>query len=1002
MPENLLEINYAKHTLNGLHCIPNIKEFIAELARRGRDFDYDVIRQILLMNSKPEIQNIPDDINHVIAYYLSKSDKAKDIIPNFLDRNTINKPYACSTGKVGSQPSEYSLFNNSVMLGSIETLKILIAHGADPAFIDKFGMTSLHYAASFGKMDVLKFLIEHTSARNLINHPNNDDGFTPLHMAAINTSNGAEKAAKKSGKVTILQYLKKHGANENLLSTSGAKYNDLIKISGSFEKDSEDFVEIGFAEDKSYGINLDNDFLDGFGNLYQLLALKTSGNLSNNNLKTFLNNAVKALEKLYNSPKYNKFVFDPENLENEGSIRIANTLQMFKAFAYEYKKSEQRTSSALNKTYDDLEAFIVRHHTKFGMYSELKNFFNTYYDIYDHKRDFENCIKYNELSLKVEELNSDKMSYKEKFLIYLEDGIVFYQTLDHKKSLSFINKAKELILKERGKLLQNEPSNLVKIAELDNDWDKILMEEFSLNSDNQDNESAYKASLELKNEVLHHECIKVIKKTNGENFDNSQEEKISDSSIALASLKKMQKGNTVEISTNRIDVTLDQNQSQDWAKEFEEISSSIDGERFVSTYSIPVNLANRLIELYSKKNFEKSLSLINYYYQKYPSVMTKHSYLKLKHFEFLLYEGNGDFEKSNKVLEDLIGNIDSHCDSVSEYVQNIWKSRILEAITNKDFDKIEAYIGTIRDKYTVNKGIWHEKTSKLLKIASSYLSGYKDFIQQFTLQEEQIVDTKTESEFQNFIRVDLEDVSEDATTDYSSQLASANVIEHEISVSTPNKIAKRQHKYFQTLKKIQVNTGNSTHSMYQGWKIGANSYSAKYNQSYPVDSFVKAVKIHSGAGADYFGAISPVLASSLDTTTLDRFKNALEKGLVSRNYGQNGVKYFKGSVYTLKIDDDIRLYGNVVYHNKMKENEFIIIFDKTVIHSQLGDLINSSALRVEDCEAWYTNFENITSYSYPADDNSVREVPLEEIDNDKDIPPLEPIEREINGDQNDL
>ena len=175
------------------------------------------------------------------------------------------------------------------------------------------------------------------------------------------------------------------------------------------------------------------------------------------------------------------------------------------------------------------------------MYRVLKNFFNTYYNIYDHKRDFENCIKYNELSLKVEELNSEKMSYKEKFLIYLEDGIEFYETLDHKKSLSFINKAKELILKERDKLLQNEPSNLAKIAELNDDWDQILLKEFGLNSDNQDNESAYKASLELKNELLRRECIKVIKKTKGENFDNSQEEKIFDNSVALTSLMLYQK-----------------------------------------------------------------------------------------------------------------------------------------------------------------------------------------------------------------------------------------------------------------------------------------------------------------------------------------------------------------------------------------------------------------------------------------------------------------------------
>ena len=80
-------------------------------------------------------------------------------------------------------------------------------------------------------------------------------------------------------------------------------------------------------------------------------------------------------------------------------------------------------------------------------------------------------------------------------------------------------------------------------------------------------------------------------------------------------------------------------------------------------------------------------------------------------------------------------------------------------------------------------------------------------------------------------------------------------------------------------------------------------------------------------GCEYYGRISDKLTEKLDKDTLEKFLNALRKGFVKRDHGDNGVKFISDVVVEIKIRSGKRLYA-------VKKNE-LLIFDRCGNHKSV-------------------------------------------------------------------
>jgi ankyrin repeat protein len=80
--------------------------------------------------------------------------------------------------------------------GNLQDVKMLLDEGADVAAADNDGGTALHWAAAYGRLDVVTWLVEHGEADV---HAKDDTGRTVLHRAALN------------GELYVAKWLVEHG-----------------------------------------------------------------------------------------------------------------------------------------------------------------------------------------------------------------------------------------------------------------------------------------------------------------------------------------------------------------------------------------------------------------------------------------------------------------------------------------------------------------------------------------------------------------------------------------------------------------------------------------------------------------------------------------------------------------------------------------------------------------------------------------------------------------------
>lgn len=89
--------------------------------------------------------------------------------------------------------------------GDLKTFKWLIEKGADVNAVDKDKCTILHYAAQFGRTDIIEYMIDHHDIDKIINEQDNN-GNTALHNSVT------------GGFYDIAKILLENGANVNIMN----------------------------------------------------------------------------------------------------------------------------------------------------------------------------------------------------------------------------------------------------------------------------------------------------------------------------------------------------------------------------------------------------------------------------------------------------------------------------------------------------------------------------------------------------------------------------------------------------------------------------------------------------------------------------------------------------------------------------------------------------------------------------------------------------------------
>lgn len=97
---------------------------------------------MLLLYSTKELENIN-------TFLLSRLDPNESVSCSSYNNCTILAHIKCSF-----------IFFLSVLLGHIEVVKLLVAHGAEVTCKDKKSYTPLHAAASSGMISVVKYLLD--------------------------------------------------------------------------------------------------------------------------------------------------------------------------------------------------------------------------------------------------------------------------------------------------------------------------------------------------------------------------------------------------------------------------------------------------------------------------------------------------------------------------------------------------------------------------------------------------------------------------------------------------------------------------------------------------------------------------------------------------------------------------------------------------------------------------------------------------------------------------
>ncbi|CAK9253994.1 unnamed protein product, partial [Sphagnum jensenii] len=125
---------------------------------------------------------------HILAQ--NGHSKAIEAILIHIGKNELNKMKI-----IIYTPTKYGYntpFKTAIISGYLDVTKVFLEKGADAKATNKDGNTPLHWAARYGKLEVVKYLVEEKGADA---KAANNAGDTPLHWAA------------RYGKLEVVKYL---------------------------------------------------------------------------------------------------------------------------------------------------------------------------------------------------------------------------------------------------------------------------------------------------------------------------------------------------------------------------------------------------------------------------------------------------------------------------------------------------------------------------------------------------------------------------------------------------------------------------------------------------------------------------------------------------------------------------------------------------------------------------------------------------------------------------
>ncbi len=184
------------------------------------------------------------------------------------------------------------------------------------------------------------------------------------------------------------------------------------------------------------------------------------------------------------------------------------------------------------------------------------------------------------------------------------------------------------------------------------------------------------------------------------------------------------------------------------------------------------------------------------------------------------------------------------------------------------------------------------------------------------------------------------------TLDVSAEVSNEDILlqsyDSIIATNDPKKI----HKYFQDTKREMCN------KLILNFKKTNNEAGWLIDQDIPIK-----IKLSSTTRIEYslYTAIDPRLEEKCEESLLQKWKDTLMKGLVSK-CGTSGIKYLHKKLYEVKIVSiDSRLVSSKIYINS--ENTKLMLFDKEISHKKIGQYISSNQHKEIRCPNYYENVD---------------------------------------------
>lgn len=763
--------------------------------------------------------------------YMVKYDEMLDCLFYLVKPENINLIYGDST-----------LLGIAANNGAKQTVISLMQNGANPKIRNIHGETPIFLAVGRERIEIVKYIVEHSSID--LNIPDSQ-GRTPLHIAAL------------VGNHTIGEYLISKGANPNIPYNNSYRYFDLLQLSkqNMIKLQLPPLENNVFAPQALY-------FQVGNNKLYQVVfeqdinpeKEKTLISEARDNLKKFVEGAIS------------------QETKSANDIGMAqNCLVSLIGIYFEYGIAKGRK----------LEEFITTNLEVLGLYDNLVQFYEKSFLLANLAMDLEICSKYASLALNIVEKNYSKVSDELKFRTYYNMGGAFFGRIDINKAIEYQEKAISLAMNreiadeaiiEKIKLVT---SKNVKNNQMRSKESQKIVEKEAERIVDKDLRDLVLTQIYLKrNDDVTIEDIR-----NKYNFNRFTEEEL----IASGSRKKI-----MLFDKLMQDLLLMEGKYDEVINYQEHFQSG----GYIS--DIPAYLNNKLMIFQRAEKWKEGLEIIEEFYKKFPKVMNEHNIILLKFHEFIFYEANGIFGKSDEMLDILI-----EASRQEEYVYDLalkslsfglYIASVYNPTNNVNFDRVNFYFAKANSlKQT-------EELRNELSEVSSAIEELKD----------------------NYVKTGKYRLDE-----HSEQ-------------------AKGYHEYFQQRKYeiLQTLVDELDKEAPYSWETDKGFYRVGSE---------KVVKVFEGEEGDIYSVIEQNFAGVLEVTELQQFNNALRNGMALRSEGVNGIKYIKDKLYELKINENARLVATEIYRND--EGQSLIIFDRKCNHAEIKKLTQEKILKVIECKS---------------------------------------------------